>query len=43
MFEEIIRDGNAKGWFKALRNPSAMIKLPLYQLLRDVKTRSAMP
>jgi hypothetical protein len=37
-FEEVIRDGNEKGWFMA-GQPPEVVKLPHLQLLRDVKTR----
>jgi hypothetical protein len=37
-FEELITDGNAKGWFKA-GQPPRIVKLQPLQLLRDVPTR----
>ena len=38
LFDNIVRDGNEKGWFQ-VRNPPRPIQLPLVQLLRDVATR----
>jgi hypothetical protein len=38
-FHEIIRDGNAKGWFKSADNPPETVKVPELQLLHDVRTR----
>ena len=37
-FDELIIDRNTKGWFRA-GIPPVVIKLPLHQLLRNVKTR----
>ena len=38
LFDDIVRDGNEKGWFQ-VGNPPRGIRLPLVQLLRDVATR----
>jgi hypothetical protein len=38
LFDDIIRDGNVKGWF-TVGNPPVPAKLRQVQLLRDVKTR----
>ena len=38
LFDDIVRDGNEKGWFQ-VGNPPRPIQLPLVQLLRDVATR----
>ncbi|KIL57978.1 hypothetical protein M378DRAFT_188346 [Amanita muscaria Koide BX008] len=37
-FDEHIRDGNAKGWFRHEGSPTP-VQLPLLQLLHDVRTR----
>ena len=37
-FDEVIKDGNAKGWFKEGRPPK-IVKVKQLQLLRDVCTR----
>jgi hypothetical protein len=37
--QDTIRDGNAKGWFRAEGNISEIIQLRSVELLRDVKTR----
>lgn len=37
-FDEVVANGNAKGWFKAGRPPVTITIKPL-QLLRDVRTR----
>jgi len=38
LFDDIVGNGNEKGWFQA-GNPPRPIQLPLVQLLRDVATR----
>lgn len=38
-FDDIIKDGNDKGWFGKTGNPPVNIQLRPLQLLRDVKTR----
>jgi hypothetical protein len=38
LFDDIVRDGNDKGWFRA-GTPPKPVKLPSVQLLRDVVTR----
>jgi hypothetical protein len=37
-FDELIRDGNERGWFEG-GNPPTIIQLKHLQLLRDVRTR----
>lgn len=37
-FEEVIKDGNKRGWFKAGR-PLKVVQIKPLQLLRDVRTR----
>jgi len=37
-FDEVVRDGNRKGWFKAGQPPKAVLLKEL-QLLRDVRTQ----
>ena len=36
---EIIRDGNAKGWFRNPERPVEVIQVKSQELIRDVKTR----
>ena len=38
-FNEIICDGNAKGWFRDPKDPEQVIQLKQCELLRDVRTR----
>jgi len=38
-FDDIIKDGNDKGWFGKTGNPPVNVQLHPLQLLRDVKTR----
>ena|SRR6266481_117012 len=38
LFDDIVRDGNEKGWLQ-VGNPPRPIQLPLVQLLCDVATR----
>jgi len=38
-FDDIIKDGNDKGWFSKTGNPPVNIQLCPLQLLQDVKTR----
>jgi len=38
LFDEIVQDGNEKGWFQA-GTPPAPVKLPLVQLLHDMVTQ----
>ena len=38
LFDDIVQDGNVKGWFQA-GTPPEHIQLPLVQLLRDMITR----
>jgi hypothetical protein len=37
-FDELIRDGNEKGWFR-VGNPAQVVQLAEQQLLHDVRTR----
>lgn len=39
LFDDIVRDGNEKGWFGEPGDPPVNIKLPAVQLLHDVVTR----
>ena len=39
LFEDIIRDGNAKGWFLDDSDPPKLYTVPLVQLLRDMVVR----
>ena len=39
LFEDVIRDGNAKGWFLDDNVPPKPHELPLVQLLRDMVVR----
>jgi hypothetical protein len=39
LFDEIVRDGNAKGWFLDDDDPPKPYALPLVQLLRDMVVR----
>ncbi|CAA7270386.1 unnamed protein product [Cyclocybe aegerita] len=39
MFQDIIRDGNEKEWFKAANDPNKIIKLENLELLHDVQHR----
>jgi hypothetical protein len=36
---QIIREGNAKGWFKSSEDPNVTIQIPELELLHDVRTR----
>jgi hypothetical protein len=38
-FDEIISNGNAKGWFKEPKDANKIIKIPQVQLLHDMKVR----
>ena len=37
-FNDLVRDGNGKGWF-AVGDPPVCTELPLWQLLHDIATR----
>jgi hypothetical protein len=37
--EEVIADGNKKGWFKSIKDPTVTIQVKQAQLVRDMKVR----